>query len=226
MSGTEAAAGTALPANIVRLTRSRQGIELYFPPLRTPGVALALALFGAACLAPGLLAAAAVAPASGSDSAGMLAFWLMSIFILPFVVFGMAFIALAVYLLANSLSVQVTESGIVSARSIFGLPLGERRVARADIAVLEAATPLRYRELRAEAPYYSLVVRTRSGMGLTLREAYRAGRLDHYRNRIVTVAEGLRGEALMERVRSEILKAGRLAHLASRASAQKPHEAP
>lgn len=215
-----------LPAGVVRLTRSVRGIELYFPPLRTPGAALALALFGAASFAPALFAAAVVAPASGSDTAGLLAFWLMSIFILPFVVFGMAFIALAVYLLANSLSVQVTESGIVSARSVFGLPLGERRVARADIAVLEAATPLRYRELRAEAPYYSLVIKTKSGMGLTLREAYRTGRLDHYRNRIVTVAESLRGEALMERVRSEILKAGRLAHLASRASAQEPHEAP
>lgn len=209
-----------LPADIVRLTRTGQGIELYFPPLRAPGTALALALFGAACLVPGLLAAVAVVPASGSDSAGMIALWMMSIFILPFVAFGGVFLALAVYLLANSLSVQVTESGIVTARNVFGRPIGERRVPRTDIAALEAVASLRYRGLHREDPYYSLIVKTKSGTGLTMREAYRTGRLDRYRNRTVTVAEGLRGEALMERLKSEIIAAGRLTHLA----AQQAHE--
>jgi len=210
-----------LPARTVRLTRTHQGIELYFPPLRAPAAALALALFGAACLVPGVFAAAAMAPASGSDSAGMVALWLMGIFILPFVAFGVVFITVAAYLLGNSLRVEVTESGIASVRSVFGLPLARRRVARADIAALEAVAPLRYRGLSREEPYYSLVVKTRSGTGLTMREAWRTRRLGQYRNRAVTVAESLRGEALVERVKSEIITAGRLAHLA----AQQPHEA-
>jgi len=185
------------------------GIELYFPPFRAPAAALTLALFGVTCLVPGVLAAVAVLPASGADSAGMVALWLMGIFILPFVAFGVVFIAVAAYLLANSLRVEVTGSGIVSARSVFGLPLAQRRVARADIAALDAVA-LRYRGLFREDAHYGLVVKTKSGTGLTLREAWRTGRLEQYRNRAVTVAEGLRGEALVERVRSEIIKAGRL----------------
>jgi hypothetical protein len=98
----------------VYLTRHPQGIALYFRPFRRPGATLSLALFGIACLIPGLFAALALAPLVFSGASGMVAIWLMSIFILPFVAFGVLFVALAAYRLSNSLTVTVTASEIRS----------------------------------------------------------------------------------------------------------------
>ena len=182
-----------LPGDVVRLTRTVQGIELYFPPLRTPGATLALALFGVACFIPGFFAAIAVTPLADSGPSGALAIWLMSIFILPFIAFGVVFLALAVYQATNSLAVRVTGAEIRSLRRVFGIPLRERCIASADIAALDTITVLRHRRPREEASYYTLVARTGG--------------------RKITVAETLRGEALMERVKAEIAKAGRLEHL-------------
>jgi hypothetical protein len=202
-----------LPGNVVRLTRSYQGIELYFPPLRTPGPALALALFGGACFIPGLFAAIAVAPLAAAGAAGMLAIWLMSIFILPFIAFGVLFVVLAVYLVANSLRVMVTDSEIRSLRRVFGIALRERRVPRADVAALDAVAVMRYRWPRDDVPFYSLVVRTKSGAGLSMQDAYRTRRLAQFRNRNLTVAESLRGDELMEQVKAEIVRAARIERL-------------
>ena len=203
----------------VRLTRSYHGIEFYHPPLRAPAAAGALALFGVAGFIPGCFAAMAVAPLSESGAAGMLGIWLMSIFILPFVAFGVLFVAMAVYLVANSLTVSVTASEIRSLRRVFGIALRERRVARDDITALDAVAALRNRWPGVDTVYYSLVARTRSGAGLTMKEAYRTGRLAQFRNRNITVAESLRGEALMEQVKAEIIQAGRLEHLAAQEAA-------
>ena len=188
-------------------------MELYFPPLRTPGAALALALFGLACFVPGFFAAIAVAPLAAAGAAGMIAIWLMSIFILPFIAFGVLFVALAAYLVANSLTVTITESEIRSSRRVLGIALQERRVQRGDIAALDAVVTLRYRWPRDDIPFYSLVARTRSGAGLTMPDAYRTGRLAQFRNRNVTVAESLRGEELMQQIRGEIVRAARIEHL-------------
>jgi hypothetical protein len=184
--------------------------------MRTPGAAAALALFGAACLVPGFFAAIAVAPLAISGAPGLLAVWLMSIFILPFIAFGILFIVLALYLVGNSLTVAVTESEIRSQRRVLGIAQRARRVERADIAALDAVPVLRYRWPRDDVPFYSLVVRTKSGAGLTLRGAYLTGRLAQFHNRNVTVAESLRGDALMEQVRGEITRAARLPQLAAR----------
>jgi len=208
-----------LPGNVVRLTRTARGIELHFPPLRTPAPALALALFGAAGFIPGLFAALAVAPLAASGAAGMMAVWLMSIFIVPFIAFGVLFIVLAVYLVGNSLTVAVTESEIRSQRRVFGILQRERCVRRTDVAALEAVAVLRYRWPRDDVPFYSLVVRTRSGAGLTLPEACRTGRLAQFRDRNVTVAESLRGDELMERIRTEIVRAARLEHVPGKGDA-------
>ena len=208
-----------LPANVVRLTRTSQGIELYFPPLRTPGAASTLALFGLACFIPGFFAAVTVAPLADAGAAGMIALWLMAIFILPFIAFGVLFVALAVYLVANSLAVVVTASEIRSKRRLFGVALHERRVQCGDIAALDAVTQMRHRWPRDGMPFYSLVVRTKSGAGLTMREAYRTGRLTQFRNRNVTVAESLRGDELMGRVKREIARAARIEHLSAEAGA-------
>jgi hypothetical protein len=205
-----------LPGNVVRLTRSHQGLELHFPPLRNPGAALMLALFGISCLIPGLFAGIAVAPLSEYGPGGMIAIWLMSIFILPFIAFGLLFVALALYQVANSLTVNVSVAEIRSQRRIFGVALRERRVLTADIAALDPLTALRYRWPREEISYYNLVAKTKSGAGLTLMEAHRTGRLALLRNRKITVAESLRGEALMEQIKAEIIRAARLERLATK----------
>ncbi|HKA43408.1 MAG TPA: hypothetical protein VKF40_15620 [Burkholderiales bacterium] len=197
-----------LPAHTVRLTRLPEGIELYFPPLRTPGAALALALFGAACFIPGFFAAVAVAPLAETGASGVMAIWLMGPFIVPFIAFGVLFSALSVYLVANSLTVVITSLEIRSLRRVFGFALSERRILGADVAALDVVAVLRYRWLRNDTPFYNLVVRSRNGAGLTMSQAYRTRRLAQFRNRRVTVAESLRGEAMMEQVKREIVNAG------------------
>jgi len=184
-----------LPDNIVRLTRSPQGITLFFPALRNPGAALMLALFGLSCFVPGFFASIAMAPFTAHGPGGMIALWLMSIFILPFIGFGVLFVALAVYQVSNSLAVSVTAAEIRTRRHLFGLGIGERRVASGDVAALDAMTALRYRWPREATSHYKLVVRTKNG------------------RRTITVAESLRGEELMERVQAEIIRAGCLQHL-------------
>jgi len=182
-------------SNGVCLTRLSDGIELYFPPFRAAGAALSLGLFGLACLIPGLFAALAVAPLAVSDASGMIAIWLMSIFILPFIAFGVLFLALAGYRLTNSLKVIVTSSYIRTLRGFLGFPLWERRVIQGDISALDPVAAGRYRWLRDAVPLYDLVVRAKTSAG---------------RDWSITVAERLRGEDLMEQLRVEIAAAARL----------------
>ena len=191
----------------VRLARLPDGIELYFPPLRAPGAALSLALFGVACLIPGVFAAVAVVPLSASGAAGMLAIWLMASFIVPFIVFGVLFLAVAAYRLANSLTVVVTSTHALTVRRVLGIAVRKRHVAHADICALEAIPTRRYRWLRDRLALYDLVVRTRTGGGHAVQAALCAGQS---RQQDITVAEGLQGEELMETIRAEIATAARL----------------
>jgi hypothetical protein len=134
----------------------------------------------------------------------MLALTLMSVFIVPFIVFGVAFLGLAGYQLANSLTVVITPTHVRTVRRVLGLPLGERHVAQGEISALETVPTRRYRWLRDEVPLYDLVVKTKSPGG----EATASGAQS--RSASITVAEALRGEELMERVRTEIAAAARL----------------
>ena len=59
-------------AGAIRITPLASGIELYFPPLRSAGSALMLALFGAACSMIGLAAVAGLARSGESAPASML----------------------------------------------------------------------------------------------------------------------------------------------------------
>ena len=211
-----------LPGDVVRLTRSSQGIQLYFPPLRNRVAALMLGLFGISCLIPGLFAALALAPLAASGPAGVLSIVLMSTFILPFITFGLVFVTLAVYQVANSLTVTVTVPEIRSLRRVFGMALRERRVASADIAAFDAISVLRHRRPREDASYYSLVVTIRCGEGLTTPEADWTRLLARFRGRKITVAESLCGEALMEQLRAEIVKAARLEHLVTEGNGPLP----
>jgi hypothetical protein len=199
---------------VVRLTRSEQGLELYFPPLRDPVASLTLALFGLSCLIPGLFAAMIVVPLTESGPAGLLSVVLMSVFILPFVVFGLVFIGLAVFQLVNSLTVRITESQICIERRVLGMMLRGRRVASASIVAIEPVAAARYWWSQSEKPRFSLVATTRE-CGLRLAPDTRGvNEPAPHRDRKITIAENLRGETLMDEVRSAIVKSARLERLA------------
>ncbi|MBI3935466.1 MAG: hypothetical protein HY323_00675 [Betaproteobacteria bacterium] len=206
----EPAGPSGPPRDVFRLVRTPLGIELYFPPLRNPGSALTIAGFGVACFAPALLAGYIVWPGQDADAGGWVAFWLMSIFVFPLAAVGALLVMLGTYLLANSLTVTVTESAITATRRVLGVRLSQKRVERADVVAIEPEVSLRLRTLRGETPYYSLALTTKSGASLTMREACRTGRLAQFAKRKLIVAESLPGEPLAERVRASIVDTARL----------------
>jgi hypothetical protein len=179
-----------LPQNIARLSQRGDAIELYFPPLRAPVAALALGFFGVVCLALPLLAiSGALAAMGGSAAHDLLIIALLGAFVVPFPVFGAVFIALAVYLLANSLTVTVSPSNIRVVRRVFGLKLRGRELKRAEIAALEAQTAARYQSVFSAEPTFRLVA-----CHATLRK-----------NDLV-IAESLRGEAMTAQVQALIAR--------------------
>jgi hypothetical protein len=171
----------------VHVSRSADAVELYFPPLRMPEVAIPFALFGAICAGiPGVLIAALV-PAAGADAdaSGLLSAALISGFVLPFAAFGAVFILLAVYMVANALHVRADVTSISTARLICGVIVKRRHIARADIASIDAEIASRYQSVFSSRPVYQIVIRGRN------------------RERVIA-GETLRGEAEMEYIRALI----------------------
>jgi hypothetical protein len=173
----------------LRLTQHGDALELYFRPLRAPGAAAALAVFGLLAMALPLFSALSLVAAGGSDTEGLLTLALIGGVIVPFVAFGAVFVALAVYMLANSLSVWVTAAEIQTMRCVFGIPVYRHRLARADLEAIEPVAAARYEGVFDAEPRYRLVARSRA-----------AGAAP------VVVAEGLRGEERMSCVKALIMK--------------------
>src|SRR4030095_4587097 len=173
-----------------------------------------LALFGLSCLIPGLVAAIIIVPLAESGPAGMLSVVLMSVFILPFIVFGLVFIGLAVFQLVNSLTVRVTESEICIERRVLGMMLRGRRVASASIVAIEPVAAARYWWSQREQRRCSFVPRRRGVLLPLARDPRGVNEPAPHRDRKITIAENLRGETLMDEVRSAIVKSARLERLA------------
>ena len=167
----------------VRITRTPGGVELYFPPLRTPHVALPLAAFGV--IAAAISGVAMIGMGAGSDGGSLLSAALIAGFVLPFFVFGVIFVALAFYMVANALLVQSGPEAVDTARMLFGVIIKRRRIARSEIASVDAEIASRYQSVFSPDPIYQLVARGRD------------------RTRIV-VAESLKGESTMARVKALI----------------------
>jgi hypothetical protein len=182
-----------LAPGLVLVSRDARGVELYFPPLRAPGAALALGAFGAVCGGISTLAVLGLMPAGGFDSHALLEIALVAAFIAPVLAFGIVFIVLAVYLLANSLSVRVGTARITSVRRVFGLSVGRREMQCADVTALEPEIMARYRSLFSTEPCYRLVAFGRA----------------QPRSRLV-LAEGLCSKAALEQVRHLIADAAGL----------------
>ena len=179
------AAGSEPPDGVgreVRVARDGGAVELYFPPLRSFSVAIPLAIFGAvAALVPGVVIAVLL-PTLVASAGNLLGAVLISGFVLPFVVFGAVLVVVAAYMLANALHVRADSAAIETTRLVFGMVVRRRHIARSDIAAIEAQIPARYQSLFAGAPSYHLYVRTADG-------------------KRTIVAESLRGEEAMERVK-------------------------
>lgn len=184
----------ALPQNVVRVSQRTDGIALYFPPLRTPQAALAVGLFGIACLILPLFALSGLLATSQSNAHGLLMFALLGAFMAPLPVFGVVFVGLAVYLPANSLTVEVSPSAIRTVRRVFGIVCNRRELKCADIASLDVQIAAKYQGLFSAEPYFRLVAHH-----ATLRK-----------NDLV-VAESLKGEALMTQMQALIARHAGLA---------------
>jgi hypothetical protein len=184
-----AEAGT-LPQGIARVSQRSDAIELYFPPLRAPGAAIALGVFGGLCLALPLFAISGTLGAIGGSAAhGLMSIVLIGAFVAPFPVFGAVFVWLAVYALANSLTVTASPSAIRTVRRVFGLKVSERELKRAEIAALEAQAAAKYQGLFSAEPIFRLVAHH-----ATLRK------------KNLVVAENLRGEAMTAQVQALIAR--------------------
>jgi len=184
-----------LPHSIVRVSQHADAIELYFPPLRAPGAAIALGVFGVLCLALPLFAiSGALGAIGGSAAHGLMSIVLIGAFVAPFPVFGAVFVWLAVYTLANSLTVIVNPSAIHTVRRVFGLKVSERELKRAEIAALEAQAAAKYQGLFSAEPVFRLAARH-----ATLRK------------KNLVVAESLQGEAMTAQVQALIARHAGLA---------------
>ena len=173
----------------MRVTATAQGVEIHFPPLRAPVAALAVGAFGLSCLLLAVLAAGGMLSSGGSEAYGQLVIALMIAFAVPFPVFGALFTLLAVYMLANSLTVEAGAHGIRATRRLFGFAVGRRAIAATELAAIEAEAAARYQGLLSAEPCFRLVARHATQRG-----------------RDVVLADALRGETLAAEVQALIAR--------------------
>ena len=165
------------------------GIELYFPPGRMPDVALALGIFGVIAAALPAIGIAALLPAALAGAGGLLGAVLLASFVVPFALFGVACVLVAAYTVCSALLVRVDAQGVATWRMLFGFTVRRRDVRRQELASIEPHIPARHQSIFGSAPIYELVALNRS------------------RTKRLVVAESLRGEAVMNEVKTLIEEA-------------------
>ena len=119
-----------------------------------------------------LYAAAAYSPADGADAAGLLALALTAAVVYPVIAFGAIFVLIAVYTLANTLTVEVDTAAIRCVRRVLGFKFSQREMPAAAISAIEQeATPSP--RVLGGAPRYRLVATSAQGPKLVVAEALR-----------------------------------------------------
>ena len=118
----------------------------------------------------------------------MLVIALVGAFVVPFPVFGVVFVSLAAYMLANSLTVDVSPSAIGITRRVFGVEVRRRELRTAEVEGIEPQIAARYQNLFSGEPYFRLIARHGSR-----------------RKCDMVVAESLKGELMMSRIRDLII---------------------
>ena len=183
-----AATSQPFPRAVVRLTPTTSGVRLYFPPLRAWRFALRLALAGIALLTPALIAGIAFAPSGKPGAAAMLTLVLTAAFVYPLLLFGAAFVLVALCAISTSLTVDAGAHGIRAMRRVFGITVRDRTLPRAACGALEQEAATAPRGLGG-AVFYRLVA-------LTLPAETTGGRR-HGVQRMV-IADGIPDEALAQ----------------------------
>lgn len=168
-----------------RLTRTAHGLILNFPPLRAPGPALGLLAFAALCALMPALGLSALLPLDNTNAAAIVSLALIGGFAAPFIFTSAVFAVLACYMLANSLRVEITVSGITTERRVLGRVTRRSHIARADITEVEPRISARFQNLFGATPRYTLIAHHRES-----------------RANDVVIAEDLAGEPVMRDVRA------------------------
>lgn len=119
-----------VPLRVVEISRNGDALALYYPPLRSLGMSIAVIIFGAIFLG----SAAFIHAVAGHGAL----FWLFSgSIILIFALVGVLLLLLGLYSLVNSLHVELSPRGVLSTRSVFGIAF-TRYAALADIVKIES----------------------------------------------------------------------------------------
>jgi hypothetical protein len=168
-----------------RMRRSAHGLTLDFLPLRAPAPPLGLLAFALLCALMPALGLAGLLPLETSNAAAWVTLALIGGFAAPFILASIVFAWLAIYLLANSLRVEISGDGIRTVRRVFGCVVKRSEIARADIADVEPRIGARYQSVFSATPRYALIARHQ-----------------HQRNKDVVIAEDLAGQALMIELRT------------------------
>lgn len=158
---------------------------LTFSVLRAPGATLSLAAFALLCGLMPTLGLSALLPLDTANASAMVSLALIGGFAAPFMLACVVFAALAIYLAANSLHVDIDAAGARTERRVFGYVTRLREIARDDITEIEPRIGARYQNVFSSTPRYALIARHRDG-----------------RSNDVVVAEDLAGQATMQEVRT------------------------
>jgi hypothetical protein len=170
--------------------RNADGIALEFCVLRAPGVALGLTAFALLCGLMPALGLSALLPLESANASALVSLALIGGFAAPFILASIVFLILAVYLMANSLHVEVNAECIRTVRRVFGRITKTSTIAHADIADIEPRISARYQNMFSATPRYALVAKHHND-----------------RQKDVVVAEDLRGQPLMSELRRLICTA-------------------
>jgi hypothetical protein len=146
-----------------RVRRTLDGVELLFPVLRAPGVALTTGVFGLVSAFLPALSLAALLPLQSADGMAMVSLALLGGMAAPFLLASVVFTVLAIYMLSNSLTVTVTPAGVHAIRRVFGRAVQLREIAQDDVAQLESQISARYQNVFGAIPRYRLVAQHRDG---------------------------------------------------------------
>ncbi len=124
--------------------RTVGGIALEFPVLRAPGAALGLGAFALLCGLMPAIGLSALLPLDQANASALVSLALIGGFAAPFIMASVVFALLAIYLLANSLHVEISSDGARTRRRVFGCVTQRRFVAAVDIADIEPRIGARY----------------------------------------------------------------------------------
>ena len=167
----------------LRIRETGAGIELYYPYLRHPGMALGMLITGGLFAAPVWL----IDAFAGSRGVPGPMRWL-------FTVVGALILTWGIYLAGNSLRVTAGRQGLTAVRGIFGLQFA-RHAAADDITGIGKSIGMQSRQGNRAQAWYRIHVRTRDGRRIALGEGLTgASRVDALIERL-RVALGLSGQA-------------------------------